>query len=179
MRTEIRLAGFGGQGIVLAGLIIGKAASIFAGKYSTMTQNYGPEARGGACHADIVISDEKIEYPIVVSPNVIIALSQEAYNIYDEERKEEPVELIDSDLVKAGKGKKIFAIPATSIAEKFGRRMIANMVMLGFFTAVTDLVSYKAMKKSILTSVPKGTQELNIDAFDEGYEYAKKIEKHI
>lgn len=173
-RHEIRLCGYGGQGIIRAGYIIGQAASIFDHKHTTFTQSYGPEARGGACRADVVISDERLLYPYMNAPSILIAMSQEAYDKYYPENNEDTLVIADEDLVKPEvmKGKRLLAVPARRIAGEMGRVTVANVVMLGFFTAVTDSVSVEAMKKSILTSVPKGTTELNEKAFEYGYAYA-------
>ena len=172
-RHEIRLCGYGGQGVILAGYIIGQAASIFDGKNTTFIQDYGPEARGGACRADVVISDERILYPYINVPSVLIAMSQEAYNKYYTEDRHDALVIIDEDLVKPGERSSVelLTVPATRIAEEMGRVMVANVVMLGFFTAVTGIVPIEAMKKSILASVPKGSEELNVKAIKRGYAY--------
>jgi len=172
-RQEIVIGGFGGQGIILAGFIVGKAASIFDGKNATLTQDYGPEARGGACRAQVVISHNQISYPYVENVSVLAVMSQEAYTKYTPRLRQDAPLLIDEDLVKPKKStnNKIFAIPATRIAQELGRTAVANIVMLGFLTAVTRIVSIDAMKKSVLDSVPKGTEELNMKAFERGYAY--------
>ena len=172
-RREVRLSGFGGQGIILAGHIIGQAASIFDGKNATFVQDYGPEARGGACRADVVISDEPALYPYIIAPSVLVAMSQEAYNKYHDRNNHDALVIIDEDLVKPIQtvGRKLLTMPATRIAEELGRVAVANVVMLGFLSAVTDVVSLQAMKKSILASVPKGTEELNMKAMERGYAY--------
>jgi 2-oxoglutarate ferredoxin oxidoreductase subunit gamma len=170
-RQQIVLGGFGGQGIILAGFIVGKAASILDGKNATFTQDYGPEARGGACRAQIVISDSQISYPYVESPSILVLMSQEAYTKYTLGIPKDTPLLIDKDLVKPKKSMKnrIYAIPATRIARELGRAAVANIVMLGFFTAIAQVISVEAMKKSVLESVPKGTEELNMKAFERGY----------
>ncbi len=172
-REEIVIGGFGGQGIILAGSIVGKAASIFDGRNATLTRDYGPEARGGACRAQVTISDSPISYPYIENPSVLAVMSQEAYSKYAPGLGQDTPLLIDEDLVKPKKStnNKIFAIPATRIAQELGRTAVANIVMLGFLTAVTKSVSLDAMKKSVLTSVPKGTEELNMKAFERGYAY--------
>jgi len=172
-RHEIRLCGYGGQGIILAGYIIGQAASIFDGKNTTFTQDYGPEARGGACRADVVISDERVLYPYITAPSVLIAMSQEAYDKYYTKNRHDALVIIDENLVKPRETGKVelLTVPATRVAEELGRVTVANVVMLGFFTAVTDIVSIDAMRKSILASVPKGTEDLNMKAIERGYAY--------
>ncbi len=172
-RDEIILGGFGGQGIILAGFILGKAASLFDKKNATHTQDYGPEARGGACRTQVVISDSKISYPYVDNPSVLAVMSQQAYTTYSASMRQDTLLLIDEDLVKPKKSKhtRLFAIPATRTAQELGRVAVANIVMLGFVTAVTKVVSVDAMKKAVLDSVPKGTEELNMKAFECGYSY--------
>ncbi len=170
---EIRIAGFGGQGVVLSGQIVGQAASIYDNGFSTFTQNYGPEARGGSCTAEVVISDEPIGYPYVQNPDVLITLSQEAYNKYKNGLSPEALMIIDPDLVKTDESQKPvpLAIPVTRMARELGRAVVANIIMLGFLSAVSDIVSPEALKNSVLTSVPKGTEEFNTRAFDTGYNY--------
>ncbi len=175
-RHEIRLCGFGGQGIIFAGYVIGRAASIFEHKNSVLIQDYGPEARGGACRADVVISDERILYPYIDAPSILIVMSQEAFDRYNPLNHRDTLIISDEDLVtpRGIRGKRLITMPARRIAEELGRVAVANTVMLGFFTAVTDAVSIEAMKKSILASVPKNTQELNLKAFERGYAYARE-----
>lgn len=175
-RHEIRLCGYGGQGIILAGHIIGQAAAIFEHKHATFIQDYGPEARGGACRADVVVSDERVLYPYIDTPSVLVAMFQEAYDKYSPRNRDDTLVIVDQELVtpKKLKGSRLLTIPAKRIAEELGRVMVANTVMLGFVTAVTSVVSVDAMGKSILASVPKGTGELNLEAFEQGYAYAQK-----
>lgn len=171
-RNEIRLCGYGGQGIILAGYIVGQAVSIYGGKNAIFTQDYGPEARGGACRADVVVSNEPVSYPYIDSPSILVAMSQSAYDKYCPEKHEDVLVIIDEDLVKPQTEKHgLLTIPARRIAEGLGRVAVANIVMLGFITAVTDVVAVDAMKQSVLASVPKGTEELNTKAFDQGYAY--------
>jgi 2-oxoglutarate ferredoxin oxidoreductase subunit gamma len=176
--TEIRFSGFGGQGIIRCGLISGKALSLFDNKHATMTQSFGPEARGSACSSQLVVSDDRVLYPYITSPEILVSMSQEAYDKYEPELRKDGVLLIDEDLVKLKppRGKiKSYSIPSTRFAEELGNRIIANLVMLGFFTAVTRIVSPEAMKKALPGLVPERFLELNKKAFDKGYEYGKKI----
>jgi len=131
-RHEIRLCGHGGQGIILAGHIIGQAAAIFEGKNVVLTQDYGPEARGGACRADVVVSDERMLYPYINAPSVLVAMSQEAYNRYYTENLQDAVVIIDEDLVKPRETNRggLLAVPARRIAEEMGRVTVANAVLL-------------------------------------------------
>jgi 2-oxoglutarate ferredoxin oxidoreductase subunit gamma len=179
-RTEIKLAGFGGQGIVLAAFILGKAVSIFDKKNAVLTQSYGPEARGGACSADVVKADGEIDFPEVTIPQILVIMSQEAYTKYGEHIKDKGILLIDEDLVKlepTEKKIKTYSIPSTRFAEELGRKIVANIVMLGFVTAITDVASVEAVKSSLLDSVPKGTEELNMTALMKGYDYGLNIMK--
>jgi 2-oxoglutarate ferredoxin oxidoreductase subunit gamma len=170
---EIRISGFGGQGVVLSGQIIGQAASIYDDGYATLTQSYGPEARGGSCTSEVVISDEPVGYPHVHNPDVIIVLSQEAYTKYGDNLPEKTLMIIDPDLVKSDPSQNPppLSIPATRMAREMGRVVVANIITLGFLAAVSDLVSAEALKQSVLTSVPKGTEEFNTKAFDAGHSY--------
>lgn len=172
MRKEIRLSGFGGQGIVLAGYILGKALTIYDGLEAVMTQSYGPEARGGASSANIMVSEEPIDYPIVHRPDILVALSQEAYTKFRPTAKADALILIDEDLVKPADHEGHYAIPATRLAEGLGRRIVTNVVMLGFFTAVSGVVSREAMEEAIKSSVKPKTAPLNLEAFAVGFEYA-------
>ncbi|MFH1087191.1 MAG: 2-oxoacid:acceptor oxidoreductase family protein [Chloroflexota bacterium] len=172
-RQEIRLSGFGGQGIVLAGQIIGQAAAIYDKGFATLTQSYGPEARGGACSAEVVISRKPVGYPYAVNPQVVVTLSQEAYTKHGRGLPAGTLLIIDPDLVKPDPGQNLttLAVPATRMAQEMGRSVVANIVMLGFLAATTDLVSSEALQKSIMASVPKGTGEFNVKAFELGLRY--------
>ena len=176
---EIRIAGFGGQGVVLSGQIIGQAASICDDGFATLTQSYGPEARGGSCTAEVVISDKPIGYPYVQDPNVIIILSQEAYLKYSKSLSPEILMIVDPDLVKLDESQSQIplSIPATRMARDMGRVVVANIIMLGYLAAVSDLVSADSLRQSVLSSVPKGTEEFNIKAFDLGYSYGLEQKK--
>jgi 2-oxoglutarate ferredoxin oxidoreductase subunit gamma len=176
-RREIRISGFGGQGVVLSGNIIGRAACLFDDNFAVFTQNYGPESRGGSCTAEVVISGEPIDYPYVTRPRVQILLSQEAYVKYIESASPGTLVIVDADLVKIDPDQKIrpLAIPASRLArEEIGRPVVANIVMLGFLAARSDLVPREALKKAILESIPPGTEEVNLKAFEMGYDYALK-----
>ncbi len=177
-QIEIRFSGYGGQGVIKSGYIVGKAASIFDNKYATMTQSFGPEARGSACSAQLLVSEDKILYPYLTKPQILVAMSREAYDKFEPELDENGILIIDEDLVKPRPPRgniKLYSIPATRIAEQLGNRIVANIVMLGFFTAVTNVVTYQAMKDAIPGSVPDKAVPLNLKAFEEGYQYGKKL----
>jgi 2-oxoglutarate ferredoxin oxidoreductase subunit gamma len=180
-KSEIKIAGFGGQGVILAGGILGKCATIYDGKFATLTHSYGPEARGGACSAQIIISDDKVSYPYVVKPDVIVLMSQEAYEKYSSGLKEDGFLIIEEELVKLPEesDKKTFSIPALRMAEKLGSRIVLNIIMLGFLTSVSGLITKTGMKKAIKDTVPKGTDYMNKMAFDKGYSYGKKLMKSL
>jgi 2-oxoglutarate ferredoxin oxidoreductase subunit gamma len=174
MKKEIKIGGLGGQGVILSGLILGKAASIYDNKFSTMTQAFGPEARGSACSAQLIISDERIAYPYVKTPEILVVMSQDAYTKFFPELSKDGILITEEELVKIDKlpaGMKHYKIPATRFAEELGRRLVLNVIMVGFFTAVSKMISSGAVEKALLDSIPAGTENLNLKAFKKGYEY--------
>jgi len=178
IRQEIILTGFGGQGIVLAGRILGKAVVLGDHRHSTLVQAYGPEARGGACSAQVIISDTQIHYPNVRYPDILVCMSQAGFDKFIGQINKKGMLLIDQDLVKPiGIDMDFFSIPSTRMAEELGRTMMANIIMLGFFTSVTGAVSAKASRDSVTASVPKGTEKMNLMAFDKGYDYGLAVLK--
>ena len=180
MRLEVRLAGFGGQGIISAGLMLAVAASIHENRNAVQTRSYGPESRGGACKSEVVISDGEIDFPTVIEPDVLVVMSQEAYNSYVDTVKKGGSLLLDSDLVpkeKVASHIRVFRVPATKIAEDLGKTLVANVVMLGALTSVTSLVKPESMRNSILSTIPRGTEKLNLRAFQRGYDYGKQLLK--
>ena len=173
-KTEIKIGGFGGQGVILSGYILGRAASIYDGKYATMMQAFGPEARGSACSAEIIVSREEIAYPYITAPDLMVIMSQEAYSKFAPELAAGGTLLTENELVvphNLRKDIRHFSIPATRFAEELGKRMVLNIVMMGFTAAITDVVGVEAMRSAVKVSVPKGTEELNLHAFEKGYEY--------
>ena len=174
-RQEIRITGYGGQGIILTGYIFGKAAAIFDDRYSTMTQSFGPEARGSACAAALVLDDEFIAYPYLRNTDVLIGLSREGYEKYEPELKEEGGILIyDQDMVEPAPPRgsiQMHGIPAARIAEDLGKRIVQNIVVVGYATAVAGIVSKEAAQKAVESSVPSALVELNLKAFEKGYEF--------
>ncbi|MBI5524595.1 MAG: 2-oxoacid:acceptor oxidoreductase family protein [Desulfarculus sp.] len=168
---QVVITGFGGQGIVLTGNILGKAATIFDGRHATMTQNYGPEARGGSCSSQVIVSETDIAFPYVEHPQVLVCMSQEGYEKNAPSLRAGGMIVWDSDLVKVGQMDPSWTtlnVPATRIAEELGNRMMANIVMLGFLSAVSDVVSVEALRQAMLASVPPKTKETNAKAFDKG-----------
>jgi len=178
MRLEIRVAGFGGQGVIRAGLMLAMAASIYSEKNAVQTQSYGPEARGGACKSEVVISDEEIDFPKVTKPDILVTLSQEAYSRHVDTLKRGGVLLLDPDLTpnqKTTPDIRVFKVPATKIAEELGKVIVANVVMLGALTSITNVVAVEAIKEAILSNIPKGTEKMNLKAFEKGYEFGKRL----
>ena len=175
---EIRFSGYGGQGIIRCGLITGKAVSLYDNKFGTMTQSFGPEARGSACSSQVVISDDRVLYPYITLPEILVSMSQDAYEKYEPDLREDGLLIYDTDLVKlkSPRGQiKTYGVPSTRFAEEMGNRVFANLVMLGFFTAITGVVSPEAMKKALPGLVPKRFLELNIRAFEKGHSYGTEI----
>ena len=169
-RTEIRITGFGGQGVVLTGHIIGRACAVNAGMHATMIQSFGPEARGSACSTTLAVSDVEVLYPYIGRPDIFVVMSAEGYEKYRDELKNDGILIYEKDLVKVDlkKGQPAFGVSSTRVAEELGRAIVQNIVMLGFFTAVTKIVPVEAMRAAVEESVPEGTQELNLRAFDAG-----------
>lgn len=172
---EIRIAGFGGQGVILAGMVLGRAATIYEGKHVTLTQSFGPEARGSAASVDLIVSAEPVLYPYPTHLDLLVAMSQEACTRFVAELKPSGLLLYERDLVKLESPRldiRDYGIPATHFAEELGRKLVLNMVMVGFVTGVTGLVTPEAVRKSVADSVPKGTESLNTAAFDKGLDFA-------
>lgn len=170
MKKEIRIGGFGGQGVVLAGHVLGKAAAAYDNLNAIQTQSYGPEARGGAARSEVVISDKPIGYPRIVSADVLVAMSQEAFRKFKDDVKDNGVVIVDPDLVIEHEvNRKTYTVCATQIAEDLGNKITANIVMLGALTAISRVVSREAMTQSVLESVPSRFIELNRRALEAGF----------
>ena len=177
---EIRITGFGGQGVVLAGHIIGHACAVNGGMHATMIQSFGPEARGSSCSAQLIISDSQILYPYLVQPQISILLSRDAHERFYSELKAGGIMLVEKDLVtprEIPKGVKMYGIPATRLAEEMGRKIVMNIITVGFFSAITGVTSYEATKKAVESSVPPGTEEMNLNAFNKGHDYGLAVLK--
>lgn len=174
---EIVITGFGGQGIVLTGNILGRAATIYDHQHATMTQSYGPEARGGSCSSQVVISPEEILFPYAEQPQVLVCMSQAGYDKNQATLAPGGLLVWDTDLVDPGtlSTPNAFHLPATRYAEQLGNKMMANIVMLGFLSAIADIVAPDSLKKAVLDSVPPRTKDKNALAFDRGREYGLAI----
>ncbi len=176
---EIRLGGFGGQGIILAGYILGRTATVHAGRNAVMAQSYGPESRGGACMTEIVIADGEIAYPRVVDPDLVVVMSQQAYARYALGRRDGCVLIVDDDLVapeeEPSAARPLLRAPATRLAEELGKRIVANIVMLGFVSGATSVVPHEALRDAVAASVPRGSTDANLTALEAGYEHALEL----
>ena len=171
---EIRFGGFGGQGIVRCALITGKAVALYDDKFATMTQSFGPEARGGACQSQLVISEDRVAYPYCTTADVLVTLSQEACDKYAPGLADGGLLIYEEDLVKPNidpSRVRMFPITATRFAEELGNRIFANLIVLGFLSAITGAVSADAMKKALPGLVPDRFLKANLKAFDKGYEH--------
>jgi len=174
-RYEIRLAGSGGQGLILAGIILAEAAGIYDGKFVCQTQSYGPAARGGASKAEVVISDREIDYPKAIQPDVFLAMNQKSLDTYMADLKPDGLLIVDATLVPEVPLDRFMAIPFTQIARDLGKEMVANIVALGALTALTGAVTLESLEKAVLARVPPPTRELNQKALQAGVEAARKL----
>ena len=175
-RYEIRLSGSGGQGLIVAGVILAEAAGIHDGKFVCQTQSYGPEARGGSSKTEVVISDEPIDYPKAIKPDVLLAMNQKSCDTYFFDLKPTGMLIVDSTYVKQLPTSRAMAIPFTQIArEQVGKEIVANIVALGALATLTGVVSLKSLEASVLSRVPASTEALNRKALAAGIDAAKSI----
>ncbi|HHV57863.1 MAG TPA: 2-oxoacid:ferredoxin oxidoreductase subunit gamma [Firmicutes bacterium] len=178
-RQEILLTGSGGQGLILAGIILAEAAAVYDGTNAIHNQSYGPEARGGASKSEVIISDEDIDFPEISSPDILLAMTQLAADKYSGQLKAGGTLIVDPLFVKnipASKAAKVVKIPLTQVArDEVGRELVANIVAVGAIAVLTGLVSREAAEKAVLKRVPKGTEELNRKALMAGFAAAEKV----
>ena len=180
MKKDIRICGFGGQGVILSGFIIGKAASVFMDYNAVQSQSYGPEARGGAARSEVIVSDEKIGYPRPTSVDLLVAMSLESFDTYRDDIKDDTVIVVDPDLVpKHNIGRPVYKIEAQKIAESLGNKIVTNIVMVGASTSIFGLLDEDAVKKSVLDSVPSRFKDLNEKAYEKGLEAGKNALKEL
>ncbi len=174
-RYEIRLSGSGGQGLIIAGIILAEAAGIHDGKYVCQTQSYGPEARGGASKAEVVISDEEIDYPKAIKPDLLLAMNQSSCDTFFFDLKPTGALVVDSTFVKQLPTSRAVAIPFTQMARtELNKEMAANIIALGALARLTGIVSLGSLEAAVLNRVPRGTEELNRKALQLGIEAAKR-----
>jgi 2-oxoglutarate ferredoxin oxidoreductase subunit gamma len=179
-RYEIRLSGSGGQGIILSGIILAEALGLYGGKFVAQTQSYGPEARGGASKAEVIVSDEEIDYPKAIKLDLLLAMNQKSCDEYYRDLKENGLLIVDSTFVTQVPTSKAIRIPFTRIArEKFHREIVANIISLGAIAEFMDLILPKAMETAVLARVPKGTEKLNRAALKTGLMAAKKFKESM
>jgi len=175
-KQEIRLGGSGGQGIIMAAIVLAEAAGIFDGHQVSQTQSYGPEPRGGVCKSEVVISDTPIDYPKVTRPDYLLAMNQASVNTYFKDLKESGLLIVDSTFVDTLPTGKAVSIPFTKIArERFGTDMVANMVALGALVHLSGCVSMDSIEAAVKARVPAGTEDLNINALRAGVEPAREF----
>ena len=176
-KVEIRLTGVGGQGVVLSSVILGRAASVYDRKNAVQTQTYGSDMRGGDVCTEVIISEDKIIYPVINNPDILISLDQKAYNNNVNDLKSDEILITDSDLVKASflkEGIVHYHKSFNKIAlEEFKKKTVANMIMLGFFQEKTKIISYHSLKRAIFDLLPSKVQELNVKALDFGVQLAE------
>ena len=178
MLTEIRIAGYGGQGVILAASVIGKAAAIIEGAFGTMTQSFGPEARGGSSSAQVIVSTEPILYPYVTQPDILVVMSQESYTRFAPQLKPGGILITEQDLVRVDRvpeNIRVCGVLATRLAEEIGRKVVLNIVMVGFFGAITNLLDPQSLRKAVEDSVPPAMAKLNLQAFDKGFGYGAEL----
>jgi 2-oxoglutarate ferredoxin oxidoreductase subunit gamma len=176
-RYEIRLAGSGGQGLILAGIILAEAAGISDGKFVCQTQSYGPDARGGASKSEVVISDSEIDYPKAARPDVLLVMNQKSLDAFVHDLKPDGLLLVDATLVREiPDHHRALAIPFTQIArQQVGHEITANLVALAALVTLTGVVSFKSLEAAVLARVPRGTEELNRKALRAGVKAAKQL----
>jgi 2-oxoglutarate ferredoxin oxidoreductase subunit gamma len=179
-RLEICLSGSGGQGLILAGIILAEAAGIYDGKEAVQTQSYGPEARGGASRSEVVISNDTIDYPKVIKSDILLALTQTACDKYVKNMNKDGILLVDSTFVKEipDISKKVYLFPITETAQKkFNTKLVTNIISLGIIVGLTDMVSQEAIQKAVCSKVPIKAKEVNEKALLLGFDIAKDLKK--
>ncbi len=179
-RYEVRFSGSGGQGLITAAVIFAEAAGVYNGKYVCQTQSYGPEARGGKSRAEVVISDQPIDYPKAIKLDLLLAMNQAACDAYFFDLQPNGLLIVDSGLVEQYPTSRIITIPFTDIArDEIGLEMVANMVALGSVGVLSGVVSIDNLEKALLSRIPKGTEEINVNALHRGIEEAGRVNIEI
>ena len=179
-RYEVRLAGEGGQGMILAGVILAEAAAVHDGLNAVQTQSYGPEARGGASRSEVIIARDEVDYPKVMAADLLLCMSQEAADRFYEQVKEDGLIIVDSTSVSRLPSHRAVAVPISQIAqEATGRKITASIVALGLVTGLTGIVSHQALSAAVSQRVPRGTEEINMTALEAGYAAAEQLKKEL
>ncbi|MDY6964533.1 MAG: 2-oxoacid:acceptor oxidoreductase family protein [Halobacteriota archaeon] len=188
---EIRFAGSGGQGLVFSSIVLAKAASIYEAKsvtqkdsklekkrdniFAVQTNTCDAAVRGGGSRAEVKISDEEILFPHVETPDILVLRSEEAFEMYGHDVKEDSITILDPETVKSRPKNRFYEVPAISIAETMGSKIVANVIILGALCAISGIVSIESMKKALLDSIPAGTEEINLRALDKGFDIGKRV----
>ncbi len=176
-RYEICFSGSGGQGIIIAAIILAEAAGVYDGKHVCQTQTYGPEVRGGASKAEVVISNKPIDYPKAMKPDLLLALDQAACNTYFSDLKPQGLLVVDATLVDQIPTSRAVSIPFTDMARKeLGKALVANIVALGAVGYLSQVVSLKSLEAALMAKVPKGTGNINLKALRAGIEAAERVD---
>ncbi|RLB02629.1 MAG: 2-oxoacid:ferredoxin oxidoreductase subunit gamma [Deltaproteobacteria bacterium] len=179
-RYEIRLSGYGGQGLILIGIILAEAVGLYEGKQVVQTQSYGPEARGGASRSELVVSDQEIDYPKPLGLDLLLAMNQQSLNLYCGDVKEGGIVVADSTFCDQFPVSRVVKIPFTRLArEQLGREIVANIMALGAVGAVSGIVGFESLKKAVLNRVPKGTEDLNLKALQMGWKLGEKAKREL
>ncbi|MHB1416470.1 MAG: 2-oxoacid:acceptor oxidoreductase family protein [Chloroflexota bacterium] len=177
-RYEVRLAGVGGQGLQLAGLILAEAAAIYENKNVVQSQSYGAEARGGPSMSEVIIGDGDIDYPKVTEPDLLLALSQDAADRYVPQVKKDGLIIADAEHVeRISTNKRLLRLPITSVATEATGRPVASIVALGVISVMTGIVSRDSIRQAVLARAPKGTEAMNVKALEAGFVLAERIRK--
>lgn len=177
-RYEIRLSGSGGQGMITAGIILAEAAGVYDGKNVIQSQSYGPEARGGASKAEVTISDKEIFYPKATAIDILLAMTQEAWGKYSGDLKPDAVAIVDSWYVKEVDRPGVISLPFSQKArEEVGLEIIANVIALAAISQITGVVSPESLEKSLMSRIPKGTEEKNRKAMEIGFALGREARK--
>ncbi len=177
MRTEIRLAGMGGQGLILAGIVLAEAAGVYENKKVVQTQSYGPEARGGASRAEVIVSDHQIRYPYCYNPDILVTLSQPAFDRFSTHLKESGRIFADAFYVHINRDDVIFMPFSEKAREEVGREVVTNILMLGALSAATEIVKLDSLKKAVQHRLRQAFHEINMQALDVGYRLGKEVWK--
>jgi 2-oxoglutarate ferredoxin oxidoreductase subunit gamma len=179
-RYEVRLAGEGGQGMILAGVILAEAAAVHDGLNAVQTQSYGPEARGGASRSEVIIAEGEVDYPKVMAADLLLCMSQEACDKFHEQVKDDGLIVVDSTKVSRVPSHRAVAVPITRIAEEAtGRRITASIVALGLVGGLTNLVTRNALEETVSERVPAGTEEINLRALAAGFAEAERLREEL
>ncbi len=175
MRVEVRVYGIGGQGIVTMGYVIGRAAALYDKKDVIMTEAYGPEITGGFSRADVIISDIDIDYPLINNPDVLLVMSQDGWERNGQFVKKGGLVIFEEDFVDPGEveSQTCIPVPAMRLADELGQKVVANVILMGAFQEITDVITKDALEKSLKERIPRGTEKLNMRALKKGYQIGK------